>query len=150
MRQTYALSDETRLVLTDYVKPISFEMHKSDKYIYAILSNTEPDRFAQFKPLYAAAVRTGAPVCHWDNWFASMRARYEQVRSFKSEIECLTEKIKADADTTTRLVEALRDGFIDTREAVQIREAVERERRTLDLVEAMVNFKQVAPKVAKG
>ena len=56
-RETYELSDETRKVLTDHVKPVADEMDKTPQYLHAILSGVETDIFAKFVPLYAAAVR---------------------------------------------------------------------------------------------
>jgi hypothetical protein len=135
MRQTYSLSDQTRLVLTGHVKPIAFELDKTPSYIYAILADTEPDRFAQFMHLYAACVRAGAPVGHWDNWFEAVKAKYTKVRPDQTAIECLAEKIKSDADTTAKLVDALQDGKIDEREGVEIQGAIDKERETLDRLE---------------
>lgn len=142
MRQTYRLSDETRAVLTDYVKPISEEMNKSDKYIYAFLSESQTDLFAKFLPLYAAAVRAGAPVCHWDNRLAGIRARYEKINPGKNPAECLTEKIHIHAETTARLVEALSDGKLDEREIKQLRLDIEKERKNLNLLEMILNFQE--------
>ena len=144
MRETYTTSDETRKVLTGHVKPIAFEMDKSDKYIYAILADTEPDRFAQFQSLYAAAVRAGAPVCHWDLWFEAVKAKYAKTVPLQTAIECLAEKITNDADTTAKMVDALKDGVIDQKEAIQIQKAIDKERQNLDLLEAHLHYKHSA------
>ena len=141
MRFTYALSDETRKVLTENVGRISEEMDVVDKYLYAILANDKTDPFAPFVRLYAAAVRSGAPVCYYDHKLAAIRARYEKSIPLKTEIDCLTDKINSDADTTSQLVDALKDGVIDAHEAERIQHAIDKERSTLDLLEVHLQFK---------
>jgi len=138
MRETYELSEETRAVVTGNVKNIAEEMGKSDKYLYAILAGTETDVFAKFKPEYAAAVRAGAPVEHWDNWMAAVRQRYAAKRSSISPAEALIAKIQSDADTDAEMVKALADGKISTTEATRILKMVQREREMLDAITQIV------------
>jgi len=138
MRETYELSDETRAVITGNVKNIAEEMGKSDKYLYAILAGTETDVFAKFKPEYAAAVRAGAPVDHWDNWMAAVRQRYAAKRSSISPADALIAKIQSDAETDAEMVKALADGQISPSEATRILQMVQRERQMLDDIVQMV------------
>jgi len=138
MRETYELSDETRAVITGNVKNIAEEMGKSDKYLYAILAGTETDVFAKFKPEYAAAVRAGAPVEHWDNWMAAVRQRYAAKRSSISPADALIAKIQSDAETDAEMVKALADGQISPSEATRILQMVQRARQMLDDIVQMV------------
>lgn len=141
-RHTYDLTDQTRKVLSGNVARVAEEMDVSDKYLHAILADDKTDPFSTFVHLYAAAVRAGAPVCHYDTKLAGIRARYEKQVPLKTEIECLTDKISSDADTTAQLVDALKDGVIDAREVERIQQAIDKERSTLDLLEIHLQFKQ--------
>lgn len=139
MRETYSLSTETIKVLKGHESAIADEWNKSAQYVYAILAGTEPDRFARFLGLYAAAVRAGAPVCHWDDKFAAVRARYEKQHARRQTVaECLTEKIGRDAETTARLVDALRDGRVDEDEALRLHALIRLEREVLDELEKVI------------
>lgn len=141
MRHIYELTDETRKVLSGNVRRVAEEMHVSDQYLHAIMANSETDVFAKFEHLYAAATRAGAPVCHWDHKLAAIHARYEKQQPSKTAIQCLTDKITTDAETTSRLVDALQDGVIDAREAESIQAAIDKERATLDLLETHLQFR---------
>jgi hypothetical protein len=141
MRHSYDLTDETRKVLTNRVNGIADEMDVSDKYLYAILSGDKTDPFGPFAHLYAGAARHGAPTELWRHKLDAIDARYTKQAPKKTEIECLTDKINANADTTSQLVEALSDGVIDSQEAERIQKAIDKERSTLDLLEAHLQFK---------
>jgi hypothetical protein len=141
-RHTYELTDETRKVMSGNVPRIAEEAEVSDKYLHGILAGTETDPFAPFVHYYASSARAGAPICYWDNKLAAIRARYEKQIPNKSLIQCLTEKIESDADTSAKMVDALRDGFIDAGEADRIQAAINKERQTLDLLETHVQFKR--------
>jgi hypothetical protein len=149
MRHQHELTDETRRVLSGNVQAIADEMHVSPQYLHAILAGSETDAFAKFEHQYAGAVRAGAPVCHWDHKLATIRARYEKQQPLKTAVQCLTEKITTDADTTSKLVDALQDGKIDGREAEKIQAAIDRERSTLDLLELHLQFKTELKAVGK-
>lgn len=142
MRHRYELSNESRKVLTSHVGRVAEEMEVADKYLYAILAGDKTDPFAMFAHLYAAAVRAGAPVCHFDHKLEAIRARYEKSVPLKNVIQCLTEKICADADTNIQMIEALKDGQIDAREAENLQQAVDKERSTLELLEVHLQFKR--------
>lgn len=148
MRHTFDTTKQTIKVLTGHQAEIAEEANVSDKYLYAILAGTETDFFAPFEHYYSACVRAGAPVCHYDNRLAAIRARYEKLAPVKTEFECLSEKINANADTTSRMVDALRDGQINEVEAEKILNAIEKERNVLDIIETMMQFK-VVPEVRK-
>ena len=138
MRETYQLSDQTLKVLKGHIRPVADEMGKSDKYLYAVLAGTETDVFAKFKPEYAAAVRAGAPVHHWDDWFAAVRQRYQTPAGGISPIDALIAKIRSGSETTAALAAALQDGTIDARESTVLMVLITKERQLLDQIEAMV------------
>jgi hypothetical protein len=139
-REIYSLTDQTTAVVTDNVGAIAAEMDVSNKYLYAILSEEKTDPYAPFRRLYAAAVRAGAPTCHWEVDLNAIKTRSMKIRPSKTEIECLTEKVMSDADTTAKLVDALRDGDIDEVERRSIITAIEKERRTLDSLEMVLGL----------
>jgi len=139
VRETYDTTDETRAVLSDHVKGIADEMDKSVQHFYNILSNTERDWFAGFKPMYAAAIRAGAPAHHWDNALAAIRERYAAKRAARTTAtDALLHKIETDADTTGELIRALKDGRISLREAARLMVMIKRERDVLDEVERAI------------
>lgn len=137
MRQIYEISDETRAVLTDKVIPIAAEMDVNTSYLYQILSGVGTDCFSKFRRLYSACVRAGADVTPWD---ASLSAIKTKNCVGLTETQCLVQKIERDADTTARLVDALKDGLIDERERTAIGRAIQKERDSLDVLEAFLSF----------
>lgn len=151
MRVTYDLTDETRKVLTDNVKAIALEMDVNESYLYQILSSVECDSFAKYRRLYAACVRAGADVTPWDASLSAIKTR--KCREM-TETQCLVQKIERDADGTSRLVDALRDGQIDEREREAIRAALQRERDSLDVLEAFLGegttVREFARKAVRG
>src|SRR5687767_12621436 len=126
MRHIYTLSNESRKVMSGHVARIAEEADVSDSYIYGILSGDKTDPFSMFQHLYSASARAGAPVCHWDNKLDAIRSRYEKQLPLKTEIECLTAKINANADTSSQMVDALKDGVIDNAEAEKLQRAVDK------------------------
>jgi hypothetical protein len=141
MREIYPLTTETLKVLTGHVSSIAEEMHKTPQYIHGILSGKEQDRFAQFVPVYAAAKRAGAPVCHWRNKLDAIDARYDAKSPVKQAVECLLEKIHTDSETTANLVEALKDGELDERECQKLLADIEKNRANDDLLEEYAKFR---------
>lgn len=142
MRHDYELTDETRKTLSGNVQDIADEMHVSDKYLYGMLAGTKTDPFALFEPLYDATLAAGRSTCHWDNKLKARRAKRQKDMPRKSEIECLTDKILLDADTTAKLVDALHDGVIDAREAERIQMAIAKERQNLEVLETHLGLKR--------
>lgn len=140
MRVIYSLTDQTRKVFAFGVAAIAEEMSVAAQYLHAVLSGTETDIFAKFERLYAACVRAGAPVCHWDNRLREIRAKY-QPKDLARPVECLAEKIRTDALTTGRILEALKNGKIDDREVPGLLEAIEGERKVLEQIEEMIAYR---------
>jgi hypothetical protein len=142
MRHHYDLTDETRKVMSGNVSRIAEEANVSDKYIHGILAGTETDPFAPFEHYYAASVRVGAAVSHYDNKLAAIRARYEKAKPKKPVVECLTDQLNDGAQLATNLIEALHDGEIDMREAETIQPIIDKARSTLDLLETHLQFRR--------
>jgi hypothetical protein len=142
MRTVYTLSESTLAVLSHNVPAIAKEWDKNPSYLYQILSGVECDPLAKFLPLYAAAVRAGADVSPWDAALSEVRSRYALCN--KNPVQCLTDKIATNAETTSKLVTALKDGQIDEREARNIRKTIAKERASLDDLEAMLPNRSLA------
>jgi hypothetical protein len=140
MRKTHPLSQETIKVMSGNVSRIAEEMDVEPQYVYGILSGVNADRFAQFSFEYAACLRAGAPVCHWDNRLAAIRARYEKNEPTANAFNCLATKIKTDAFMTSQMVDALKDGQIDAVEAKRLMESIKAERDVLNLIETTLQF----------
>ncbi len=95
---------------------------------------------------HAAACRAGVSVDVWMTELATIRAKYSRPdEPIADPVTCLSKKIQADADTTDQLVQAMADGEIDQVEAQRILQAVENQRKTLDLIEASVQFRAILP-----
>jgi hypothetical protein len=142
MRHTHELTDETRKVMSGHVKLIALEADISDKHIYGILAGTNTDPFAPFEYYYAAEVRAGAPVCHYDNKLAAIRTRYEKQQPTKPVTACLTDQLNAGAELATGFIEALRDGKIDAHEAERLHPSIDKMRSILDLLETHIQFRR--------
>jgi len=141
MRKTHPLSQETIKVMSGYVADIAEEMDVSPQYVHGILSGVNADRFAQFSHDYAACLRAGASIEHWDNRLAAIRTKYEKAEPQTPIHDCLSTKIRSDASTTAQMVNAMSDGQIDEFEAKRIIEAIADERRILDRIETSLQFK---------
>lgn len=140
MRHDYQLTEETLKTFKGNEGAIAEEADVGYKYVSAIMSGAKTDPFAPFKHFYRAAARAGVSRCHWRNTLDAIDARYEKKLPNKTEVECLTDKINSDADTTAKMVEALRDGHIDAHEARKILQAIDKERSILDLLEVRLQF----------
>jgi hypothetical protein len=142
MRHEYELTDATRKTLTHNVPAIAEEMRVSDKYLYAILSGDKTDPFAPFEHLYDSTARAGQSRCHWRLRLDAIDAKHDKKNPSATPIDCLTQKITTDADTTQKLVAALKDGRISDAEAEAILQAVQKERGVLDLIETVIHFRR--------
>jgi hypothetical protein len=149
MRKPIVLSDETLTVLTDNVKAVATEYPCNTSFIYQILSGVETDCFAKFLRMWAAAVRADADVSPWLNTLLAVKTRYEKQKPDKPVVECLTDKLTQDAELATKLIEANRDGQIDSREAERILPVIDKMRSTLDLLETHLQFRCDLKVVAK-
>lgn len=94
MRHVYQLQSETIKVLKGREQSIADELNVTDRYIYAILAGSETDPFAKFIEIYAAAVRDGAPVRHWEERMEAIRAKHESRErlSLRTEAKCFAKE----------------------------------------------------------
>lgn len=141
MRIDYDLTNETRKTFTGHVEQIADEADVNPSYIYGILSGTKTDPFAPFERFYKGTARAGVSRCHWRMKLDAIDARYDKQNPKSTPIDCLTQKIKTDAATTEKMVEALKDGNISPQEAEAILRAVQKERDVLDLIELTMQFR---------
>lgn len=126
-REIYELSDETRLVLSHKPEAIAEEMGKHKSFVYDFLEFRATDPFAKLLPIYNAAIRVGAPYCHWDNRMEASRARYEKIYPSKNTVQCLKEKLEAHNRTILKFYEAIEDGHLNDREIADIQALVNKE-----------------------
>lgn len=141
MRETYPLSNESRLVLYGHAGAVAVEMSVDESYLYQILGSSVSDPFAMFKRLYDAAVRAGLDTTPWDAAFAASKARYRG-RITAS----LAEKIRANEETNAVTAEEIDRGLDDQGEE-RILRSTTKERVTLDAFESAViagNLRKVA------
>lgn len=96
-RRDYELTTQTVKVMNGSAKNVAEEMDVSDKYIYAILAGTETDPFSKFQVLYAAAVRAGCDVSHWENRLESIKEKYRGT-PFKCVDTITSQFVKESAD----------------------------------------------------
>lgn len=141
-RAAYGLTDETRKVINGKAARIADELGWNDKTVYKITYDELPDPFAYFIAFYKACVRAGADISHYDLRMNEAKARYNYTEKGDN-AACLAEKILRDADTTAKMVDALKDGSIDASEAESIRKAIQKERDNLDLLEMCLGFSNV-------
>jgi hypothetical protein len=141
-RHNYPLTTETIKVLTGFQAAIAEEAGVSASYVYGITEQKHTDPFAVLVHFYAAAKRAGANTCHWRNKLDAIDARYEKATPLKDEVECLTEKIRVNAEASSKLLEALKDGVIDPYEAEALQRLVDKERALLELVELHLQLKR--------
>jgi hypothetical protein len=137
MRETYKpASEQTVRILSTDRELIATEMDLTRNTLDQIIAGNECDPFLKFKRMYAGAVRAGVDVTPWDVAFQEIKTRHANGQTIH---QSLSEKVMCDADTAAKIIEALKDGQIDRHEVRRIREAIQRERNTLDVLEAHLN-----------
>ena len=141
MRHEYDLTDETLRTFKGNEQEIADEAEVGYKHISAILGGSKTDPFAPFVHFYAATARAQVSRCHWRMKLDAIDAKYDKALPSSTPIDCLTAKIKSDAETTQKMVEALKDGAISDGEAHAILKAVQKEREVLDLIETVMQFR---------
>src|SRR5690606_20468810 len=112
----------------------------SDKYIYGVLAGTQTDWFALFAHYYAAAVRAGCDVSHWDTELERIRAKY----TF-TEPGCHRQTAAALSKESGEAISAtLTDAplYQQLQERVEARTAAE---NAVDAILALINAEKDAP-----
>lgn len=141
MRETYPLSEATRKTLAGNVPDFADETHKADKYFYAILAGNEPDVFARFEPLYAAACRLSIN-CHWKAKLEAIEARYAPFMEATEPSECVREKVMANTRFLDKFIDAMSDGNLDLREVLQLEPLVDEAARSIEKLQAALTFRR--------
>jgi hypothetical protein len=126
-KDTYGRSDETYEALKCHVGPISKEYPCEDKFIYAIKNGDSKDPYQPFRHLFLSAARAGAPVEIWLRDLHSIveRAGSTSDNSVDDLVEQLSIKIRAEADSTSVILDSIGDRQLDRRECHAILHAVE-------------------------
>lgn len=143
MREIYRLTDESRHVLTGNCGKIAAEMDVSDKYLYAMLAESETDVYAPFRRLFRAAANACAPVEIWLNDLIAIQKRAANAcaGAIVKMQSALREKIRVDAATTEKLIAALDDGELDKRECHELLAAVYKIRGNADRLESLLHHR---------
>jgi hypothetical protein len=153
MRDTYKpASEQTVRILSTDRELIATEMDLTRNTLDQIIAGNECDPFLKFKRMYAGCVRAGVDVSAWDASFHEIKTR-NAVATECTPCHTLAEKIARDADTTSQMVEALRDGEIDQKERSKILLSIQKERDSLDVLEAVLTVTEPVTNVrewAKG
>lgn len=123
-RHNFRLTEETIKVFNGGAKDIAEEADVSNKYIHAILAGTETDPFAPFQFYYAAAVRAGKDVSHYDNRLAIIRSKYQTSERLCHRVE--TAKLGTEAADVSGAVLTNEPLYKQLVEATQARDQAER------------------------
>lgn len=122
----YPRTDETYEVLKSFIGPIAKQYPANDSYIYAIKNGDANDPYPHFRHLFLAAARAGAPV---EIWLRDLNGIVEhaggRLGTVTDLVARLSEKITADADETSDILDAIADRKLDKRECHKILAAVE-------------------------
>jgi hypothetical protein len=136
MRHTYSLTKETLKTFTGHVAEIAEEADVTPQQIHGILAGVNTDPFAAFEHYYKAVCRAHKATSRWDDRLAAIRARYVPKGPPVSIGQCLLDKLTTDAQTSSKLAEAIQDGQVTEQEASQILGLVRAERDVLNRIEA--------------
>ncbi len=135
--QTQTLSDETYQAIVGHETDIANEYGCCPSYIFNIKNRETKDPFPQFRKLFKATANGGGSVSFWLNDLKAIARRAEKAICKIKPLECLLQKIRDDAETTERLVVALKDGEISKRECHQILADVKQLRANLEAIETI-------------
>lgn len=117
----YTRSDETYEVLRAHVGPIAKEYPCDSSYVYSIRNGDSNDPYPHFRHLFLAAARAEAPVEIWLRDLSSILTR--ALPGFEADgdlLRQLTKKISAEADSTSKILEAIGDRVLDRKECHEI------------------------------
>ena len=103
-RHNYPLTRETVKVLNGSAQAVAEEMSVSPTAIYNILESNTTDPFSKFEFMYAAAVRAGCDVSHWDNRLAVIRAKNKKQKPHLSPQMETAALIKEAADVAAAVL----------------------------------------------
>jgi len=125
-------------------KEIARLTHTYESVMYGYMNSDDERKSPAFNQLaIQAALDEIAPELgevYWQKFCALREAsRPHPFKTGRTIADSLTDKITRDASTTTQLVDALRDGHIDLREASKILISVNAERRNLDEIEQIIS-----------
>lgn len=138
-RERHTLSDETYKVLNGYEAEFAAEADKDVSYFNKIKNGHEPDRFAQFYPLFKVGCRTHAPVEIWLNLFNSY---YVHTRRLFLPLTDLSgkvlEKIDGDGETLKAIFDSTKDDHLDKAECHRILATLSINNRTNQQIEEIV------------
>lgn len=141
-RETYELSDATREVLTDRVKPIAAAWNKAERWIYRILEGSANDAFAYFLPMYAAAAKAGISRRPWRDELDFIDQRYAEKQDARTRTICFKGKLKSHNVTIERYMEFLEDGELDAAETQQLERLLQKEQDAIDLLRQALKIKR--------
>jgi len=131
MRQNYGLSDETFQILIGKESLIADEFGCDESYIFGIKNQKNPDPYPKFRRLFRAAVRAGANAQLWLNDLSGIYAKAQMATTAMHELSTnLLEKIKADGESTSRIVDAIADSHLTKTECHAILSALAKNTET--------------------
>ncbi len=140
-RKTYRHSDETYQAIVGHESEIAREMGCCPTYIYGLKNRDNPDPFPKFEELYRSTAFGGGCTKYWFNVLKAIDDRAENFNGKCADkpdaLACLLEKIHREAETTARMVDALKDGQLDKRECHLILGDIETLRANLNLIETI-------------
>ena len=126
MPKRYPRTEETYDVLRNHVGSIAKEYPCCDSYISAIKNGDSNDIYAQFRQLFRAASDAGAPV---EVWLRDLNGIVERRKVMASDagdlIKHLSGRMLAEADSTSKILDAISDHDLDRSECHRILQARE-------------------------
>lgn len=119
------LTDATREVLTDNVKPIAGGWNKCFQYIYGILQGEKKDPFAPFLSFYRGVLKGGVSTAPWDRELAHERQRYSGESPGREVCEAITDKFSGNNKLLEKYLAAIQDGKLSLAELDELEPLVE-------------------------
>lgn len=139
-RKQYPTTDSTRKAISNHVPQIADEMDLDKSYLYHILAGDVSDPWGPFRRLYRGTKAAGGDTSHWRRELDAIDAKHDKRQPTESLAKCLTKILHTNADTASKMAEALEDGIVDTRETSAILIAVSKQRKALDLIETRLQL----------
>lgn len=125
-KNTYGRSEETYEVTKNHVGPISEEYPCNDSHIYAIKDGRANDPYPPFRHWFRTSSRAGAPV---EVYLRDLQGIVEASRPASTStidlVARLSEKINADSNSTSEILNGISDNQLDRRECQRILDAVQ-------------------------
>lgn len=141
-KKLFGLSDATRETLTDNVKAMAAAWDCSTSFIYQVLREEKADVYSPFHEFYCALLKAGISTAAFDNDMEFERERYARRLGRADLAVSMKDKLHRHNELLERYVGMLQDGLIDSAEAAELEQMLDREEDAIKLIRQALKLRK--------